>query len=170
MVRLENVSRRFTQGQASVAALTQVDLEVAEGEFLAITGRSGSGKTTLLGLIGGLDRPDSGRVLVAGHDVGLLDGKALEDYRLGVVGFVFQSSGLMPLMSAIENVALVASLCGADPDEARDRARSALEQLGLERRLDHRGFELSGGERQRVALARAIVKQPRILLADEPTG
>ncbi|WP_338179212.1 ABC transporter ATP-binding protein [Candidatus Dormiibacter inghamiae] len=170
VVRLDGVTRHFAQGQGIVTALRQVDLEVADGECIAITGPSGSGKTTLLGLIGGIDRPDSGQVLVAGHDVGQLKGAALEAYRLRVVGFVFQNSGLLPLMSALENVVLTAALCGVEPGEARERAHEVLAQLGLAGRVDHRGYELSGGERQRVALARALVKRPRILLADEPTG
>ena len=151
-------------------ALRGADLEVPEGEMAAVMGPSGSGKTTLLGIIGGLDRPDNGSVRVGGIDVAKLSGEELADYRLRSVGFVFQAPGLVPLMSALENIALPLQLMGQEPKEADDVALDALELVGLEGRAKHRAYELSGGEQQRVALARALAKRPRVLLADEPTG
>ncbi len=170
MISLHGVERHFKVGDASVAALRGADLEVAEGEMAAVMGPSGSGKTTLLGIIGGLDRPDAGSVSVGGVDVPKLGGEELALYRLRWVGFVFQAPGLVPLMTALENVALPLQLMGRDPAATRDIALDALELVSLENRAHHRGYELSGGEQQRVALARALAKQPRLLLADEPTG
>jgi putative ABC transport system ATP-binding protein len=157
-------------GDASVAALRGADLEVGEGEMAAVMGPSGSGKTTLLGIIAGLDRPDAGSVLVGGVEVTKLAGEELARYRLRSVGFVFQAPGLVPLMSAVENVALPLQLMGRDPRDAEEVALDALDLVGLQGRAKHRAYELSGGEQQRVALARALAKQPPVLLADEPTG
>jgi ABC-type lipoprotein export system ATPase subunit len=170
LVRLRGVERRYAAGGAITTALHGVDLDVPEGEMLALIGPSGSGKTTLMGVIGGLDRPDRGSVEVAGIEVTALRGDALAGYRLRSVGFVFQSPGLVPLMTALENVSLPLLLMGSDIRDAETRARAALGSVGLEARARHRAFELSGGEQQRVALARALVKGPRLLLADEPTG
>jgi len=170
LISLNGVVRRFKVGEASVWALRGADLEVPEGEMAAVMGPSGSGKTTLLGIIGGLDRPDNGSVRVGGVDVAKLSGEELADYRLRSVGFVFQAPGLVPLMSALENIALPLQLMGQEPKEADDVALDALELVGLEGRAKHRAYELSGGEQQRVALARALAKRPRVLLADEPTG
>ena len=170
MISLHGVDRHFKVGDAFVAALRGADLEVGDGEMVAVIGPSGSGKTTLLGIIGGLDRPDAGSVHVGGIDVAKLVGEELADYRLRAVGFVFQAPGLMPLMSAMENVALPLQLMGRAPAEVDDIALDALDLVGLGKRAKHRAYELSGGEQQRVALAPAIAKQPRVLLADEPTG
>jgi len=170
LVEARGLTRRFRAGGATLEALRDVDLDVAEGELLAVVGRSGSGKTTLLGVIGGLDRPDAGRVRVAGVEVTGLSSEALTEYRLRTVGFVFQASGLVALMTAAENVALALQLQGDDAETAAAAARAALVAVGLEERAEHRAYELSGGEQQRVALARAIAKKPRLLLADEPTG
>jgi putative ABC transport system ATP-binding protein len=170
MISVKDLYRSFNVGSVSVRALRGVDLRVAEGEFVALLGPSGSGKTTLLGIIGGLDRADSGSVQVGGVEVGELSGRHLAQYRLRMVGFVFQSAGLIPLMTALENVALPAELIGRDDGSAQTLALDALEMVGLAARARHRAYELSGGEQQRVALARALVKQPGILLADEPTG
>jgi putative ABC transport system ATP-binding protein len=170
LVRLRGVERRYAAGGAITTALHDLDLDVAEGEMLALIGPSGSGKTTLMGVIGGLDVPDGGSVQVAGIEVTALRGEALAGYRLRTVGFVFQSPGLVPLMTALENVSLPLQLMGIAPANAETRARAALGSVGLEARARHRAFELSGGEQQRVALARALVKEPRLLLADEPTG
>jgi putative ABC transport system ATP-binding protein len=133
---------------------------------VAILGRSGAGKSSFLFLCGGLDRPTAGRVTVAGQDVGALAGAALERFLQGTVGWVFQSPGLLPLLTAEENVALALRLLDRPPGAAR----AALEAVGLGERVSHRGAELSGGEQQRVALARALVKEPALLIADEPTG
>lgn len=170
MISLHGVERRFQVGDTSVAALRGADLEVKEGEMAAVVGPSGSGKTTLLGIIGALDRPDSGSVRVGDVDVTKLVGEDLAQYRLRSVGFVFQAPGLVPLMSALENVALPLQLLGRTPAEAEEIAHDALDLVGLGGRVKHRAYELSGGEQQRVALARALAKQPRVLLADEPTG
>ena len=170
MIAVKDVHRSFNVGSVSVPALRGADLQVAAGEFVALLGPSGSGKTTLLGIVGGLDRADSGSVQVGGVEVGELSGRHLAQYRLRMVGFVFQSAGLIPLMTALENVALPAELIGRNDGAAQALALDALEMVGLAARARHRAYELSGGEQQRVALARALVKQPGILLADEPTG
>jgi putative ABC transport system ATP-binding protein len=170
LVRLLGVERRYAAGGTITTALHGIDLDVDEGALLALIGPSGSGKTTLMGVIGGLDLPDRGSVVVDGIDVTALRGEALAGYRLRTVGFVFQSPGLVPLMTALENVALPLQLMGKDSPEAETLAREALVSVGLEARARHRSFELSGGEQQRVALARVLAKRPRLLLADEPTG
>jgi len=170
LVEARGLHRRFRVGGATLEALSDIYLDVAEGELLAVVGPSGSGKTTLLGVIGGLDRPDAGSVRVAGADVTAMSSDALTEYRLRTVGFVFQSSGLVPLMTAAENVALALQLQGENAETADRAARVALLAVGLEERAEHRAYELSGGEQQRVALARAIAKKPRLLVADEPTG
>jgi putative ABC transport system ATP-binding protein len=170
LVRLRQVSRHYGIGRSRVQALHEVDLEVREAEMLAIVGRSGSGKTTLLSLIGGLDRADAGEIEVDGQNLGALRVAELAAFRRQRVGFVFQAAGLVPLMTAAENVALVLELQGNNGADASVAALEALRMVGLEDRARHRGHELSGGEQQRVALARALVKRPRLLLADEPTG
>ena len=169
-VRCETVSRWFSTPAGRVAALREVSLSVEEGELVALVGRSGSGKTTLLGILGGLDRADSGSVVVDGAELGSLSERALTEYRLRCVSFVFQSPGLVPRMTAAENVALGLELRGDGEARARAAALAALERVGLAERARHRAYELSGGEQQRVALARALVRLPRLLLADEPTG
>jgi putative ABC transport system ATP-binding protein len=170
LVSLRQVGRRYGSGRSQVVALWEVDLEVGTGEMVAVVGPSGSGKTTLLSLIGGLDRPDSGEIVVGGQELARLDPSQLTAYRRERIGFVFQAAGLVPLMTALENVALVLELQGRDGAVAAAVALEALQDVGLEARARHRGHELSGGEQQRVALARALVKKPRLLLADEPTG
>jgi putative ABC transport system ATP-binding protein len=160
------VSRNFGE----VAAVQDVDLDADEGQLVVLLGRSGSGKTTLLSLAGGLDRPDFGSITVAGHDLRGLGEPALAEFRRKVTGWVFQAAGLLPLLTAEENVALSLRIQGRSVAEAGASARAALKVVGLEERAHHRGYELSGGEQQRVALARALVKNPRLLLADEPTG
>jgi putative ABC transport system ATP-binding protein len=166
MVVVAGLHRRF----GGVEALRGVDLNMPGGEFAALMGPSGSGKTTLLGIVGGLDRPDEGSVSVGGVDIAGLSGRQLAEYRLREVGFVFQSPGLLPLMTAMENVLLPLQLMEHHPNKARSLAEDALDMVGLTQRARHRAYELSGGEQQRVALARALAKQPKILLADEPTG
>ena len=170
LIRLRGVERRYVAGGAITTALHGVDLDVSDGELVALIGPSGSGKTTLMGVVGGLDVPNAGSVEVAGIEVAALRGEALAEFRLRTVGFVFQSPGLLPLMTALENVSLPLQLMGIGPADVETRARGALGSVGLEARARHRAFELSGGEQQRVALARALVKEPRLLLADEPTG
>ena len=170
LIAMERVSRHFTSGAGRLAAVSEVDLAAREGELVAILGRSGSGKTTLLSLAGGLDRPDEGQVTVAGDNLAKLDDEGLDEFRRRTVGWVFQTSGLLPLLTAAENVALVLRIQGVPEARSAQMAEAALEEVGLTQRARHRAYELSGGEQQRVAIARALVKHPRLLLADEPTG
>ncbi|MFM5588631.1 ABC transporter ATP-binding protein [Aeromonas rivipollensis] len=170
LIRLEAVSRRFTLGGTEVAALAQVSLRVAEGEYLAVMGPSGSGKSTLLNVLGLLDRPDEGRYWLGGEDTATLSEPALARLRGQRIGFVFQSFHLISRLTARENVELPLMLCGVAPAERHSRSQSLLEELRLDNRADHRPAELSGGQRQRVAIARAMAMAPRLILADEPTG
>jgi putative ABC transport system ATP-binding protein len=162
----EGLTRSFRAGGELVVAVRESSLRVGERELVAILGRSGAGKSSFLFLCGGLDRPDAGRVIVAGQEVTALGGPALERFLQRTVGWVFQSPGLLPLLTAEENVALALRLL----DRPVGAARAALDAVGLGDRAGHRGAELSGGEQQRVALARALVKEPALLIADEPTG
>jgi ABC-type lipoprotein export system ATPase subunit len=169
-VTVKDVSRCFRLGAEEVWALRGVSLEVSPGEFLALIGRSGSGKTTLLNLIAGLDRPTTGDVIIDGRSVPAMREAELLELRRRTLGFVFQSFGLLPLLSAAENVELPLRIAGIGRAERVRRVRWALDTVGLGRRAHHRPYELSGGEQQRVAIARALAIQPRLILADEPTG
>jgi len=162
------VSKQITSGSEPLTILDEVDLQVATGESLAIVGASGSGKTTLLSLLAGLDLPSSGEIALAGHTLNGMDEDARAALRAGRVGFVFQSFQLLAGFTALENVMLPAELAGRA--DAGGRARAALEQVGLGKRLTHYPYQLSGGEQQRVAIARAFAGEPKILFADEPTG
>ncbi len=153
-----------------VIALAAVSFTVEPGSFVAIVGPSGSGKSTLLNLMGALDRPSSGRIRIAGTDLGTLDDDGLTALRRDTIGFVFQFFNLVPTLSALENAMMPALLAGEKPRDVESRAKRALEQVGLGHRVRHRPDELSGGEMQRVAIARALVGDPPLLLADEPTG
>jgi len=170
VVVADGLSRWFSAGDERVTAVRDVSLRVGERELVAILGRSGAGKSSLLFLCGGLDRPDAGRVVVAGEEVSALRGAALERFLQRTVGWVFQSAGLLPLLTAEENVALALRLLDRSEADAAAGARAALDAVGLGDRAGHRGAELSGGEQQRVALARALAKRPALLIADEPTG
>jgi len=170
IVEVRNVVRQYGRGDGAVRALDDVSLSVADGEFLAIMGPSGSGKSTLLNLVGALDRPDSGSIVVGGRDIASLSVKEASRYRRAEVGFVFQSFNLLPRMSVLENVAMPLMFDGVPAAERAASAGQALTELGMAHRLKHRPPTLSGGERQRVAIARALVHRPRLLLADEPTG
>jgi putative ABC transport system ATP-binding protein len=170
LVRLEAVSKEYRLGGTSVHALREVTLELLPGELCVVHGRSGSGKTTLLNMIGGLDRPSAGRVEVDGVEVSSLPEQALVDYRREKVGFVFQAFGLIPILSAAENVEIPLRLRRLDPDERTARVRELLRLVDLADRAGHRPQELSGGEQQRVAIARALSNEPRLLIADEPTA
>ena len=165
-----NVVRTFSLGGQEVLALRGVDLTVSRGEFVAIVGRSGSGKTTLLNILGGLDQPTSGSVRVEGKELTEVPEAELIQLRRSTIGFVFQSFGLIPLLSAYENVELPLRLLGVRARQRTRRTMEALELVGLAHRSHHRPYELSGGEQQRVAIARALVKEPSLILADEPTG
>ena len=170
MIELRQVSRHFQVGDQTVHALDQVDLAIESGEFISIMGPSGSGKSTLLNILGLLDRPTLGSYRLNGTDVAQLDDSSLADQRQQNIGFVFQSFHLIPRLNALENVELPMVLAGVPMAARRERARQVLESMGLGERLDHRPDQLSGGERQRVAIGRAIVMNPKVLLADEPTG
>jgi lipoprotein-releasing system ATP-binding protein len=165
-----DVHKSFRQGPVTLDVLQGINLEVRAGERLAIVGASGSGKTTLLQLLGGLDRPTSGQVLVDGQDIHELGEEARGNLRNHAVGFVYQFHHLLPEFSALENVAMPLLVRRMRVSEARGRARALLERVGLGERLDHRPYQLSGGERQRAAVARALVTEPKLILADEPTG
>jgi putative ABC transport system ATP-binding protein len=170
LVRVENVSRTFQVGNQTINALKDVSFEVTSGEFVAVIGRSGSGKTTLLNVIAGLDKATSGHVFIGGHDVSSMSDKELTELRRHRLGFVFQSFGLLPLLSAYENVEIALRIAGAPIRERGRRARELLDLVGLGRRSHHRPYELSGGEQQRIAIARALANKPTLILADEPTG
>jgi putative ABC transport system ATP-binding protein len=170
IARAESVTRTFGSGPTEVRALRGVSLSVSRGELVALRGRSGSGKTTLLSIIGGLDRPTSGRVEVAGQDVTAMDADGRARLLRSTVAFIFQAFGLIPILSAAENVGLPMRLARTDPAVREQRAAALLDLVGLGGRARLRPFELSGGEQQRVAIARALANEPRLLLADEPTG
>lgn len=169
-VRLEDVSRVYGHDGVEVRALDGVSLEIAQGDFAVLVGPSGSGKTTLLNMIGGLDTPTSGRVWVAGTEIGDLAKAELADLRLRRIGFVFQEFNLIPVLSALENVEFVMLLQGIPESERRSRSNALLKELGLEGLEHRRPSELSGGQQQRVAVARAVAAEPIIVLPDEPTA
>ena len=168
ILETENLKKYYGSGDTQVRALDGVDLAVENGEFVAIVGTSGSGKSTLLHMLGGLDRPTSGRVTVDGKDIFSLKDEALTIFRRRKIGFVFQSYNLVPVLSVYENIVLPLELDGRRPD--RDYLQEVITALGLEKKRNSRPNQLSGGQQQRVAIARALAAKPAILLADEPTG
>jgi putative ABC transport system ATP-binding protein len=170
VVQARGLRKEYGRGDGLVRALDGVDLEVGEGEAVAVMGPSGCGKSTLLHLLGGLDRPSGGELAIAGQRVGSLSERALASLRLREIGFVFQAFHLMDELTAQENVELPALLAGRAPGQARARATALLEQFGLADRAQHLPATLSGGQRQRVAIARALTNDPQLVLADEPTG
>ena len=169
-VEVRDVTRTFELDGVRVDALRGVSLTIGSGDYVSIVGPSGSGKSTLMHLLGGLDRPSTGRLILGGRDVGTLSAAELARLRNEVIGFVFQSFHLLARTSARDNVALPLIYRGLSGSERRRRAEAMLERVGLAHRLDHRPNQLSGGEQQRVAIARALVTEPSVLLADEPTG
>jgi putative ABC transport system ATP-binding protein len=169
-IRTEQLARQYRMGEATIRAVDGVSLEVPSGEFLALLGASGSGKSSLLNLLAGLDHATSGAVYVLGKELGRMDSRELSRHRNQTIGMVFQSFNLLPRMTVLENVELPLRLAEVPRAERPERVQRALNQVGLGARLNHRPGELSGGEQQRVAIARALVNNPRVLLADEPTG
>jgi putative ABC transport system ATP-binding protein len=169
-VELRSVVKDFHLGSQTIHALDDVDLTLDQGDFVVVMGPSGSGKSTLLNLVGGLDRPTRGSILVRGHDIAGLDEIGLAQYRRRTVGFVFQSFNLIPTMTARQNVEFPMVFAGVPVAERGRRAARLLEAVGLGDRVDHRPNELSGGEQQRVAIARALANRPPLILGDEPTG
>lgn len=170
LVRIKDLTKHFQRGTERVQVLQRLDLEIPEGDFLALMGPSGSGKSTLLNLMGGLDRPTSGTIEVAGYDISQLDDASLGRWRADNVGFVFQMYNLLPALTAQRNVELPLLLTKLSATERKKRAVAALQLVGLNDRAQHKPRELSGGQEQRVGIARAIVSDPMLLLCDEPTG
>ena len=170
MVELKNVVRKYVMGETEVKALRGLSLEIKEGEFVAVVGPSGSGKSTLMHLVGALDVPDEGEVMLNGRDISEYEESELAEIRGEKVGFVFQTFNLIPTLNSLDNVALPLTFQGIPREEREERARNLLDMVGLGGRTSHKPAELSGGEQQRVAIARALVNDPEILLADEPTG
>ena len=166
MIHLTNIEKSF----GSLEVLKGIDLEINKGEVVSIVGPSGAGKTTVLQIMGTLDRPDSGKVIVDGFDVSTLSQKKLSDFRNQHVGFVFQFHQLLPEFTALENIMIPAFIAGKSQKEAKRRALELLDFMGLTERAEHKPNELSGGEKQRVAVARALVNNPAVILADEPSG
>lgn len=170
IVSLEGINKTYKMGSTEVKALRDINLEIQAGEFLAIAGTSGSGKTTLLNIIGCLDKPDSGRLLINGQDVSGLAKNKLADIRSQKLGFIFQSFNLVPVLNVYENIELPLLLVNQPSHEKREMVNRLIKAVGLEKHAHHRPNELSGGQRQRVAIARALVGEPVLVLADEPTA
>jgi putative ABC transport system ATP-binding protein len=170
IVEIRALSKAYQRGGQVVPVLTDINLDIARGEFIALMGPSGSGKSTLLNLIAGIDKPSGGSLRVGGLDIVELSEAALADWRAGHVGFIFQFYNLLPVLTAFENVELPLLLTHLRTRERRDHVLAALSMVGLEDRMSHYPSELSGGQQQRVAIARAIITDPTILVADEPTG
>ena len=170
LINLSKVTKHYRREAIDIPVLDNIDLEIARGEFLALMGPSGSGKTTLLNLIAGIDKPNSGRVVVDGKDISQLNEKQLAKWRARHVGFIFQLYNLIPVLSAFENVELPLLLTDLSKKKRREHVMTALSVVGLQDRISHYPRQLSGGQEQRVAIARAIVTDPTLLVADEPTG
>ncbi len=170
VVELRRLSRAYGEGERRRLVLNQVDLDVCAGEFLVFLGKSGSGKSTLLNMLSGIDRPDAGSVRIAGRDLGAMNERQLTRFRRDHVGIVFQFFNLIPILTVLENVVLPAELAGESGPELRARGRDLLARTGLEALADEYPDLLSAGEQQRVAIARALIREPELILADEPTG
>lgn len=168
MISISNLTKTVRSGTEDLTILSDVSLEIPDGQFVALTGASGSGKSTLLGLLAGLDSPSSGSIIIDGDEITTMSEDGLATLRSGKIGFIFQSFHLIPSLTAYENVLIPMEIAGAR--DANDRARELLDEVGLANRGHHYPTELSGGEQQRVAIARAFANRPKILLADEPTG
>lgn len=170
MIEVKNVSKTYKMGKEIVTALNNVNVRINDGEFVAIVGPSGSGKSTLMHLVGGLDTPTSGSIYVDGKDISKLKDKYMSIYRNETIGFVFQSFNLENTQTALENVMMPLIFAGVGGRERKEKAKNALEMVGLGDKIKHRPTEMSGGQRQRVSIARALVNEPKIIFADEPTG
>jgi putative ABC transport system ATP-binding protein len=170
IVEIRNLSKAYRRGDQVVPVLTDINLEVAQGDFVALMGPSGSGKSTLLNLIAGIDKPSGGRLRVGGQDIAALSESELADWRAHHVGFIFQFYNLLPVLTAFENVELPLLLTGLPGRQRKEHVAAALGMVGLTDRMTHYPSELSGGQQQRVAIARAVITDPTILVADEPTG
>ena len=170
LITTVDLGRTYFMGSEEITALRNINMTVMPGQFIAVVGRSGSGKTTLLNILAGLDKPTTGQVLFENQDLSEIGERELTEIRRHKIGFVFQSFGLLPLLSAYENVELPLRIAGVRTRDRNERTREALDIVGLWNRAKHRPYELSGGEQQRVAIARAIVNRPPLILADEPTG
>ena len=170
ILELSHIYKNYQSGSLEVPVLKDVNLTIEEGEYLAIMGPSGSGKSTLMNIVGCLDTPTSGTMILDGEDVSKLSDNAMADVRLRKLGFIFQSFQLLPYETALENVALPLTYAGVSRAERRERAAEALKRVGLEERMNFIPTQLSGGQKQRVAIARAMINRPKLLLADEPTG
>ncbi|MES2353199.1 MAG: ABC transporter ATP-binding protein [Pseudomonadota bacterium] len=170
LVEIRQLAKSYRRGGQTVSVLTDISLTIYQGDFVALMGPSGSGKSTLLNLIAGIDKPDSGQLAVAGLDITSLSEGELADWRAANVGFIFQFYNLMPVLTAFENVELPLTLTNLSRSERREHVALTLSMVGLEDRMDHYPNELSGGQQQRVAIARAIVTDPKLIVADEPTG
>ena len=169
-IETQDLWRIYKTGSQEVAALRGVNLELKPGSFVALKGRSGSGKTTLLNCLGGLDHPTRGKINIFGQDISTFNDQAITRWRRETVGFVFQSFGLLPTLSAYENVELILRIAGASGKARHERSLECLKLVGLGKWIHHRPYELSGGQQQRLAIARALANRPRLILADEPTG
>lgn len=170
IVETVDLWRVYRLGDLEIPALRGLNLSIGQGELIALKGRSGSGKTTLLNCLGGLDRPTKGSIRIMGEEIGNWSESKLTKWRRHQVGFIFQSLGLLPALSAYENVELMLRMIGVRGKERHDRTIEALERVGIAKWMDHRPYEMSGGQQQRVAVARALANRPRLILADEPTG
>ena len=170
MLELKNIKKHFQNGEEVVTALDGVSLDIKDNEFVAVMGSSGSGKSTLMNVLGCLDTPDDGEYILAGQNVASLDDDELSQIRNSHIGFIFQTFHLLPKLDAVANITLPLRYSDVAPEEAQKRAMNLIERVGLGHRKHHKPFEMSGGQRQRVAIARALINQPKVILADEPTG
>ena len=170
MIEIKKLYRKYKMGSEELTVLDDINLKIEKGEFVAIVGPSGSGKSTLMNMIGGLDRPSGGCVIIDNEDISSFKDNTMSKFRNGKIGFVFQSFNLEPTLTALENVMMPMIIRGVSEKERKARAKEVLTLLGLSDRLNHKPTELSGGQRQRVSISRALVNNPKIILADEPTG
>lgn len=170
MIRIDNISRIYGEGETQVIALNKVSLTIKNNEFVAVMGTSGSGKSTLMSILGCLDTPSSGEYLLSGESIKNIDDEDLSQIRNRKIGFIFQTFHLLPRLTALDNVILPLRYSDVEPEEAKQRGLEMLEKVGLSARWHHKPFEMSGGQRQRVAIARALVNRPQVIFADEPTG